>query len=168
MKRIARCIRVEQLRLITLTLIFLSHFAQRVSAATLYVDLTSTNPTPPYADWPTAATNVQDAINSASAGDTVLVTNGIYATGGKIMAGDLSNRVALDKPLTVQSLNGPAFTVIQGAGVNGPSGVRCAWLTNGAVLSGFTLQRGATRSSGDMNTLKRRGGLVCFVERDGC
>jgi hypothetical protein len=41
--------------------------------------------------------------------------------------------------------------VIQGAWdatTNGPLAVRCAWVTNGAILSGFTLQGGATRTNG--------------------
>ena len=148
-------------RVIPLTLILLLHLVRTISAATLYVDLTSANPTPPYSTWLTAAINIQVAINAASAGDTVLVTNGIYAFGGKVMAGDLTNRIALDKALAVQSVNGPAVTIVQGAGVNGSTGVRCAWLTNGAVLNGFTLQRGATRSSGDMATLGSGGGVWC-------
>lgn len=63
------------------------------SAATLCVDIKGTNATPPYADWSTAATNIQDAIDASSLGDTVLVTNGIYSTSGMVMAGDLANRV---------------------------------------------------------------------------
>ena len=130
-----------------------------------YVDAACTSPSPPYLSWSTAATTIQDAIDAASPGVIVLVTNGVYATGGKTMAGDLSNRVALTKPLAVVSMNGPAATVIQGAWdpttTNGDMAVRCAWLTNGAVLSGFTLQGGATRATGDSFALQSGGGVWC-------
>jgi hypothetical protein len=112
------------------------------TSGTLYVDLSNPAPAAPYTNWITAATNMQDAIDVASAGDTVLVTNGVYATGGKVMSGDLTIRIALDKPVAVQSVNGPSVTTIQGAysfsGGFGPQAVRCAWLTNGASLAGFT------------------------------
>ena len=42
-----------------------------------YVDVNSTNATPPYSSWSTAATNIQDAVDSAVAGDEIVVTNGI-------------------------------------------------------------------------------------------
>jgi hypothetical protein len=54
-----------------------------LSAATLYVSLESTNPVAPYATWATAATNIQDAVDAGRAGDTVLVTNGVYAVGSR-------------------------------------------------------------------------------------
>jgi hypothetical protein len=134
----------------------------RVSSAPLYVDLNSANPVSPYAGWDTAATNIQDAIDASSAGDQIWVTNGIYQTGGRVMAGDLTNRVALNKAVTVQSVNGPWVTVIQGAGAtNGTAAVRCAWLTNNAALIGFTLQGGATRKIGDTTSLESGGGVWC-------
>jgi len=121
---------------------------------------------PPFTDWASAATNIQEAIDASVDGDVIWVTNGVYAVGGKVMAGDLTNRVALDKALTVRSVNGAAVTTIQGQWdptiTNGPGAVRCAWLTNGATLSGFTLQGGATRNSGDSFTLQSGGGVWCF------
>jgi hypothetical protein len=133
------------------------------TATDRFVDANSTNPTAPFTDWNTAATNIQDAIDVSGDGDQVWVTNGIYATGGKVITGDLTNRVALDKAIAVRSVRGPALTIIQGAGAtNGPLAVRCAWLTNGAVLSGFTLQAGATRTSGtDLTVFTYGGGAWC-------
>jgi len=131
-----------------------------------YVDLNSTNATPPYTNWPTAATNIQDAVDVALAGDELVVTNGIYATGGRAIYGALTkNRIAVNKPLTLRSVNGPRFTVIQGHRVpgttNGDGAIRCVYLANGAGLYGFTLTNGATRAvnAGDHDT--SGGGLWC-------
>ena len=116
---------------------------------------------PPFTSWADAATNIQAAVDAASAGETVWVTNGVYATGGKVMSGDLTNRVALNKALTLQSVNGPAVTTIDGASVtNGPAAVRCVWMTNGAVLNGFTVHRGATRYTGNSSSPEGYGGGV--------
>lgn len=132
-----------------------------VEATTLFVNVNNPVPVAPYTNWLTAATNIQDAIDVASNGDTVLVTNGVYAYGGKVMAGDLTNRVAISNAITVQSANGPWLTTILGAGAtNGTAAVRCAWLTNGASLIGFTLRGGGTRASG-ASTLGTGGGVWC-------
>ena len=86
-----------------------------VPATTLFVDLNSPNPTPPYSDWSTAATNIQDAIDVFSDGDLILVTNGVYQSGGKLIPPSLlTNRVIIDKAITVQSINGSATTMIVG------------------------------------------------------
>jgi hypothetical protein len=101
-------------------------------SATHYVDLNSLNPMPPYTSWATAATVIQDAVDAAASGDEVLVTNGLYTVGGKAINGALTNRVALDKILTLRSVNGPLFTLIQGRKVpgttNGDGAIRCAYL----------------------------------------
>src|SRR5690349_10930432 len=47
-------------------------------AATIYVNINSTNQIRPYASWSTAAKNIQDAVWSSTNGDLILVTNGIY------------------------------------------------------------------------------------------
>ncbi len=98
-----------------------------------YAALTSTNPQPPYASWATAATSIQDAVDAAVAGGTVLVSNGVYATGGRAVSGAMA-RVNVDKPLTVRSVNGPQLTVINGGGSND-----CVYVSDGANVSGFTL-----------------------------
>jgi hypothetical protein len=132
-----------------------------VGATTLYVDLNCTAPASPYTSWTTAATNIQDAVDVAVAGDLILVTNGLYQIGARSVYG-MSNRVAVTKAVTVQSVNGPDFTIIRGYQVpgmtNGASAVRCAYLTNGAVLAGFTLTNGATQSSGDSGKQRSGGG----------
>ena len=119
------------------------------------VDAAGANPIMPYSTWATAATNIQDAISAALAGEVVLVTNGTYATGGKSMDGVITNRVAVDKAILVQSANGPAATIIQGvwdpAITNGPTSIRCAWVVTNATLSGFTLRGGTTRAATNLS-----------------
>jgi parallel beta-helix repeat protein len=128
-------------------------WAFSASAAVRYVDLNSGNPVPPYTNWITAATVIQDAIDAASDGDQVLVTNGVYQIGGRRIYSTITNRVAVDKAITVQSINGAAVTLIVGSMPS--NAVRCAYLTNNAVLIGFTLTNGAADGSG--------GGAWCEV-----
>ena len=135
-----------------LALAFLAAVA--APAATLYVDAGSTNPIAPYTNWPTAAAVTQDAVDAAQPGDTVLVTDGIYATGGRAVPysyGLMSNRVTVDRTITLRSVNGPEGTIIKGYQVpgttNGDGAVRCVFLAGGATLGGFTITNGATRTA---------------------
>jgi len=100
-----------------------------------YVAANSTNPVAPYSSWATAATNIQDAVNVVEAGGPValMVTNGNYTS------------VAVSRPLSVRSVNGPLLTYINGGQSN-----LCISLTNGASLSGFTLINGLGGASGGM------------------
>ena len=137
--------------------LLLLFFSISVFADTHYVSLSGSH-TAPFTNWLTAATNIQAAIDVVEAGDTVLVTNGVYATGGAF-AGGLTNRMAMTNAVTVQSVNGPAVTIIQGRGPKGAAAVRCAYVANGARLIGFMLTNGFTQtSSGNAGS---GGGLYC-------
>jgi hypothetical protein len=114
------------------------------NSATLHVWQDSPSPGPPYGDWSTAAHVIQDAVDSAQAGDMLLVTNGVYASGGRTARMNLLvNRVLVNKAITLKSVNGPKVTMIKVHQVpgttNGDGAIRCGYLTNGAVLSGFTM-----------------------------
>jgi len=134
--------------------------ADSARAGVHYVDLNSTNATPPYTSWASAATNIQDAVDVAVAGDEIAVTNGVYQTGARDVYG-MSNRVAVTKSVAVRSVNGPTVTSIVGSGSSGPEGVRCIYLTNAALLAGFTLTNGATQDSGDFYKNLSGGGVWC-------
>jgi hypothetical protein len=123
-----------------------------LAATTLYVSLDSLNPSPPFNTWPTAATNIQQAVDAASAGDEIVVTNGVYRVGTVETNG--LNRVALTKAVVVRSVSGQEVTVIEGA----TNGVRCAYVGNGALLSGFTLTKGC--ATGDWPKDNGGGGLL--------
>ena len=127
-------------------------------AYTHYVSAVSTNPKIPYTNWATAAQHIQSAINVAFPGALVLVSNGTYSTGGAVVYGSLTNRVAINKAITVRSVNGPVVTVIRGAGPSGDNALRCAYVGTNALLSGFTLTNGATRGYGGDRVLEQMGG----------
>jgi hypothetical protein len=138
-----------------------------LGAGTRYVNINNRNPASPYSSWSTAATNIQDAVDASLPGDHIVVNDGLYATGGRAVGTNLLvNRVVVDKPLTLRSVNGPRFTVIEGYQVpgttNGDGAVRCAYLTDGATLSGFTITEGATRRcQHPQNADMMGGGVFC-------
>lgn len=107
------------------------------TGATVYVDINNSNPGYPYSSWATAATNIQDAIDATSAGDQILVTNGVYETGNRLTSDGVANRVVITNSVVLRTVNGASVTTIDGG-----QAVRCVSLANGASLIGFTLTKG--------------------------
>jgi len=90
----------------------------------------------PYTNWATAANSIQDAIDTAYSGDTVLVTNGTYI---------LSSQIEITNGITVQSVNGALNTIVDGNNSN-----RCFYLNHSnSVVDGFTITRGYEGTGGD-------------------
>ena len=116
------------LRLMTVTALLSGMFAATIQAETRHVWRDNPNvPVSPYTNWTTAARVIQDAVDVAVDGDTVLVTNGVYDTGGKesnpLYA--LTNRVMIfAQNILLTSVNGPEQTIILGAGPVGDAAVR--------------------------------------------
>ena len=112
-------------------------------ADTYFVNVDSTNSVSPYSSWTTAATNIQDAVNLASAGDNVLVTNGIYY---------LHDRISVTRSVIVKSVNGASVTIIDAGGKTG-----CFYLSDlNCYIEGFTIRNGYN-SSQNMGA----GGIYC-------
>ncbi len=133
--------------------------ASTAGAVTNYVAIDSLNPVPPYTNWATAATNIQAAVDVAQAGDTVLVSNGVYETGARVTPGySLLNRVVITNNILVKSVNGPEVTIIKGQGPLGDDAVRCVRINKG-ILYGFTLTGGHTLTSGDLRYDVSGGGV---------
>lgn len=87
--------------------------------------------------------NIQDAINDANNGDTVIVADGTYTGAGNR---DIS---FLGKSITVQSLNGP-----NNCSINGQGNYRLFYFNGNeepnSVLDGFTITNGSAIRGGGM------------------
>jgi len=146
---------------IQLGTIFLLLAVIRTEATVFYVKAGNGSASPPYSTWNTAAATIQDAVDASTGGDLIWVTNGTYSTGGRIVYGAAMNRVAIDRAVTVQSVNGAALTIIQGVPGPSNSAVRCVYLASGANLIGFTLKSGSSRGDGDYFQEQCGGGVLC-------
>ena len=100
-----------------------------------YVSLAGSHVSP-FTTWATAATNIQSAVDVAMEGETVWVSNGVYAAGSRV-AGDMTSRVAITNAITVRSVNGPSDTIIQGT----PT-ICGVFMTEKAWLIGMTVTNG--------------------------
>jgi len=102
---------------------------------------------PPYTNWASAATNVQAAIDAAEIYDTVLVSNGVFRSGGVAHLG--MNNFVLRKPVDVLGVGG---AVIDGAGT-----MRGACVLSGSVQC-VRFENGSAAGSNDA---ARGGGVLC-------
>ena len=96
----------------------------------IYVSKTGSS-VPPYGSWASAATSLHAAVSVATDFDQILISNGTFAVTGA---------VAVARPLTIRSMNGPLFTTIDGgypARTN-----RCFYITHSANLEGLTIKNG--------------------------
>ncbi len=97
----------------------------------------------PYTNWTTAARFIQQAVDAAQAGDTVLVTNGSYASAAEI---------SVTKAITIESVNGRDVTFVSGQDAH-----RCFNLGNSAcTISGFAIVGGYVDND-------RGGGVYCVT-----
>ena len=109
--------------------------------------------------WDDALRTIQNAVDRSVAGNTVLVTNGIYEP-----------FAAMNLDIVIRSVEGAEKTIVDGGGTN-----RCATLgesTNDVVkttLVGFTLRNGCA-SSTEGHGGGARGGLLknCIVRENAC
>ena len=117
-------------------------------------------------NWATAKKFIQSAVNLAVSNETVWVRDGIYDTGGMTVgASALTNRVVVTNGIIVRSESGPTNALIVGAqlegDIYGTGAVRCAYVSGGAWLIGFTLTNGATLNGTTELADNIGGGAYC-------
>lgn len=110
-------------------------------AAVRYVDINNENPIPPYISWPAAASNIQDAVNVSSDGDSILVAEGRYF---------LTAEITVTNNINIIGAGDPELTVVDG-GRNS-----CCFHLGGnaGILAGFTICNGA-------GLFDKGGGIYC-------
>ena len=126
-------------------------------------------------------TTIQEAVDAASAGDTIWVKPGVYDQGGKTYGDGFVDRVYIDKRLNIIATSAdPADTVIKGAkdadhldtyGI-GPKAVRCIRMKSstdvrGTIVKGFTFADGASPSTDTTDVETRRCGGFAGPELSG-
>lgn len=124
---------------------------------------------------------IQDAIDASEAGDTIYVAPGTYDKGGKAdgtTANIVTNRVFVDKKLTIKSLGSASDTFITGrfdpgTGMYGPAAIRAVRVQSAAAgsrIEGFTLCNSAGGDGAHLDnpdaSMDRFGGGFSSSSRD--
>jgi len=118
--------------------VILSFWCLRVQGDVHYVSPDGGD-VPPYDALQSAARSIQPAVDAAEAGDLVLVDDGSYV---------VSNSIEILKGITVRSVNGYAFTA-----VDGNHTARCFHVDHPmAVVDGFTITNGWVCVVGERGT----------------
>ncbi len=130
-------------------LILAAFLSVPAEGATRYVSKTGNNVWP-YTNQVDAAVSINDAVGACVPGDLIRVDDGTYI---------LSATITIDNPITVQSVNGPAVTII-----SGNNAVQCLVLDSPtALIDGFTITGGQAVSGGGIYC--NAGGIVtnCLI-----
>lgn len=132
-----------------------------------YVAKNGQNPIPPYTNWNTAASNIQEVVDVCSMDDTIWVDSGIYyANPVATNIGNITNVIFISKKINLISINGPSNTIIDGANLNRV--IYCRNFTN-LYISGFTIRNGmATHYGGGMHIYSTIASTItvanCIIE----
>ncbi len=118
----------------------------------LYVSPAGTNDAAgKYPNWSGAATSIQEAVNAASDGDVILVTN--------LATYRFATNIAVFKPVTVRSYAPGGGEDPDTAIIDGQNNSACFYISHtGAWVSGFTI----TNGNGVGGTSSNVGGGVCL------
>ena len=104
-------------------------------ADTHYVSLEGGNQSP-YTTWQNAANNIQSAVDAATVGDTVLVSNGTYL---------ISTQIVVTNKITLLGLNGYSNTLVA---ADWPAyTTRCVTVSGTSVIDGLSFSNGHVLSS---------------------
>jgi len=104
-------------------------------ADTRYVSLEGGNH-PPYTTWQDAATQIQSAVDAATVGDTVLISNGTYL---------ISTQIVVTNGITLRGLQGYSNTLIA---ADWPTYTnRCIYVSGTSVIDGLSFSNGHVISS---------------------
>jgi len=122
---------------------------QNLFADTLYVSKTGGHVSP-FSSLGNAATNIQAAVDAASAGDTVLVNDGTYYP---------DRQISITKNIIVKSINGAENTIVDGGYPTQTN--RCFYLNNAnPTIDGFTITNANMNNNSGSDW---GGGILCYI-----